>query len=474
MKFPAYRKFRLDPSWDPFTLFQSWAPAGPGVLLESARVSPKTGRYSIVAREPFLIFEASGDRIALREGRSTRVLRADPFKVAAALLKKYATPARAGFPPFTGGAIGYVGYEAKSLIEPGLFRKRPGAGLPDIYLLFFEDVIVLDHEARELTLFGKRLAQLERILKEASRPGGIVETEEAPPRPATEMKRVCSRKAFIKSVKKAKDTIRRGEIFQANLSQRFSFNVHENASGIYPRLRRINPSPFFGILEAGSFQILSGSPERLVRLENGVIETRPIAGTRPRGRTAREDAANSLDLLLSEKERAEHIMLVDLERNDMGRVAEYGSVHADELMAVEEYSHVKHIVSNVRGRLRSGLGAVDVFKAFFPGGTITGTPKIRSMQIIDELEPVARGPYTGSLGYFSFSGNMDFNILIRSLVLKDGKAHLQAGAGIVADSDPQKEYDETLHKAEALREALLGKKAARGRSAGRAFSRISR
>ena len=261
MPFPAFRKFRLIDSWDPFSLFQSWRSNGPGVLLESARLSPRTGRYSLVAKDPFLILEAKGNRVALREGRSTRVFRGDPFKLTAALLKKHAHPARPGFPPFTGGAVGVVGYEAKNVIEPGLFRKLPDdVGLPDVYLLFFNETIVVDHEAGVLFLFGKKLGRLEKILEETARFAGGRRGEDAPVRPASEVKRTFSRKAFIESVKKAKAYIRRGEIFQANLSQRFSFSVHENASDLYPRLRRINPSPFFGILDAGSFQILSGSP----------------------------------------------------------------------------------------------------------------------------------------------------------------------------------------------------------------------
>jgi anthranilate/para-aminobenzoate synthase component I len=218
----------------------------------------------------------------------------------------------------------------------------------------------------------------------------------------------------------------------------------------------VNPSPFFGLFEAGDFSIVSGSPERLLRLDGRTLQTRPIAGTRRRGRDPRQDRELSAELLLSEKERAEHVMLVDLERNDLGRVCEFGSVHVDELMALENYSHVKHIVSNVRGMLREDLDACDALAACFPGGTITGAPKVRCAQIIDELENVARGPYTGSLGYFSFTGDMDFNILIRSLVVKDGFASLHAGAGIVSDSDPTREYHETLHKAEGVLEAVFG------------------
>jgi para-aminobenzoate synthetase component 1 len=469
MRPQPFRKCRFDDACDALAVFEGWRTPGPGVLLESARLSPKTGRWSIIAKDPFLIFEAKGRRVALREGRAARVFSADPFVVLAGLLRRYAVPATPGLPPFTGGAVGFVGYEAKRLVEPGLFKKAShDTGLPDLYFPFFREAIVLDHAAHEAWLFGRRPDRLEAIVKAAG------PRNEAPPAVAArETGRTFSRRAFIEGVEKAKRYIRQGEIFQANLSQRFSFRTHETATDLYARLRRINPSPFFGILDGGAFQIVSGSPERLVRMASGLIETRPIAGTRARGRTPREDAAQSLDLLLSEKERAEHIMLVDLERNDMGRVAEYGSVHADELLAIEDYSHVKHIVSNVRGCLRAGLGAVDVLKAFFPGGTITGAPKVRCMQILEELEPVARGPYTGSLGYFSFSGDMDLNILIRSLVMQRGFAHLQVGAGIVADSDPEKEYDETLHKAQALREALVGQGAVRGRRAGGALLRVS-
>ena len=268
------------------------------------------------------------------------------------------------------------------------------------------------------------------------------------------------RSVFCQKVREAQRYIAQGDIYQANLSHSLSFGVRKNAEDIYEELRRINPSPFFGLLDAGRFQILSGSPERLIRLEGRRLDTRPIAGTRPR-KKGTSDEAVTLELVLNEKERAEHLMLLDLERNDLGRVAEYGSVTVDELMTVEDYSHVKHIVSNVRATLREGLDAVDVLKAFFPGGTITGAPKIRCMQIIDELEAAPRGPYTGSLGYISFTGNMDFNIIIRSLVLRRGRACLNVGAGIVADSDADREFDETLYKAEAVLRAVFGKNGAR-------------
>jgi len=252
-------------------------------------------------------------------------------------------------------------------------------------------------------------------------------------------------------VRRAKKYIKAGDIFQANLSQRLSHPVAGiEPFEIYKVLRDINPSPFACFLDFGDLQIASSSPERLIRSEGRFVETRPIAGTRPRGKTASEDLALSCELLLSDKERAEHIMLVDLERNDLGRVCVYGTVRVDELMVLEEYSHVIHIVSNVIGRLKRDKDRFDLLAASFPGGTITGAPKIRCMEIIDELEPVTRNIYTGSIGYLGFNGDMDLNIVIRTFVIKDGMAHVQVGAGIVADSDPAREYYETLYKAEAL------------------------
>jgi len=260
---------------------------------------------------------------------------------------------------------------------------------------------------------------------------------------------------YIDIVKKAKEYIASGDIFQANLSQRVSAYVGtKDPLRLYEILRTINPSPFAGIIDFGDYQIISSSPERLVRTQDGIIETRPIAGTRPRGKDRKEDDAMRAELLLNEKERAEHIMLIDLERNDLGRVSEYSSIHVDERMLTEDYSHVIHIVSNIAGRLVSGKDCFDAIRAVFPGGTITGVPKVRCMEIIDELEPVRRGPYTGSMGYIGFCGNMDLNIIIRSYVIKDSVAYVQAGAGIVADSDPEREYSETLKKAEALIKTL--------------------
>ena len=463
----------------------------PSVLLESASLSPKRGRYSLIATRPFLAMESRASRITLRLYGPDRLsfpaqtIQGDPFEILRRLLKLFAFDAPQPWPPFAGGAVGYVGYEAKNLIEPRLpQRPKDDPGLPELYFLFFSEGIIADHGSGDLapdhpTLYlfthvplGKNSRQarqkaerrLEAMEKELGRSlvHAVLPAARAG-RPAPRhffpwdgIESSVSRGEFVRQVKTVKRSIQKGDIFQANLSQRFSFQLPGEPLAVYERLRSINPSAFFGFLDACDFQIICGSPERLVKLEEGILETRPIAGTRPRGASPEEDEALTMELVLNEKERAEHLMLVDLERNDLGRVSEYGSVCVDEWMAVENYSHVKHIVSNVRSVLREGLDAVDALKALFPGGTITGAPKIRCMEILDELEPVARGPYTGSLGYFSFTGNMDFNIIIRSLVVRGQTAHLHVGAGIVADSSPEEEYDETLHKAKAVLNAVFG------------------
>ncbi len=449
---------------DPFVLYRRFA-EGPGsVLLESARAEGPTGRYSILARKPFLQFESKDRRFFVRMKGVLRQGTGDPFAELKRLLALYAASPDEGLPPFAGGAVGVVAYEAKNILEPHLPQRAvDDLGLPDLHFQFYDDGVVFDHAARRAFLCAHARSRREALRKLDGLGNSVAVSLKKRPRapfcgvPARfAVRESMDRAEFTAKVEVIQRHIRRGDIFQANLSQRFSFPVLAPAAELYGRLKRVNPSSFFGLYDAGGFQVVSGSPERLVKLEGGRLEARPIAGTRPRGRTPREDAAQSLALLLSEKERAEHVMLVDLERNDLGRVAEYGSVCVDDLMTVEEYSHVKHIVSGIHAQLKSGLSAVDALRALFPGGTITGTPKVRCMEILDGLEPVVRGPYTGSLGYFSFTGDMDFNIIIRSLVVKDKTAHLQTGAGIVADSVPGKEYDETLYKAQGVLAAIFG------------------
>ena len=448
--------------------------APPCVLLESARPGRSTGRYSILADDPFMVFryEQGHLNISGPAFEPKRFVTRDPFGALQALVRSYRVPASADLPPFATGAIGYFSYECKDYLLPRTgSRFREESVVPEMYFLFCDRAVVWDHRDRRL-IFCQ--AEIPGIPKRPYRPLQAWESEcrravacrKKNRRAAPELEQRssmeihCSMRAdqYETAVRKAQQYISAGEIFQSNLTHRLSFELHLHAREAYRRLKAVNPSPFFGLLEAEDFNIVSGSPERLLRLRGPALETRPIAGTRKRGRDWKQDEALSTELLLSEKERAEHVMLVDLERNDLGRVCEFGSVHVNELMTLENYSHVKHIVSNVRGTLRVGLDAFDALGAFFPGGTITGAPKIRCMQIIDELETVARGPYTGSLGYFSFTGDMDFNILIRSLVVKDGIASLHVGAGIVADSDPTREYHETLYKAEAVLQAVFGRR----------------
>ncbi|OGW18955.1 MAG: hypothetical protein A2077_07000, partial [Nitrospirae bacterium GWC2_46_6] len=380
-------------------------------------------------------------------------------------------------PPFQGGAIGLLSYDFVRYIENIPRKAVDDLYIPDAHFLLVDRVVAFDHQerkawaiispgARHLELGYRDISDIDwdRAYGEANEELRVISlrvkelkmekrkiTSELPNSFTPKLFYEMSKEQYMDLVKKTKEYIAAGDIFQANLSQRISADIGDkNPWEIYKVLRSINPSPFAAYADFGGYQIVSSSPERLIRVKDGIIETRPIAGTRPRGGTLREDELMRAELLLNEKERAEHIMLIDLERNDIGRVAEYGSVATDELMITEDYSHVIHIVSNVRGVMEKDKTCFDAIKAAFPGGTITGVPKVRCMEIIDELEPTARGPYTGSLGYMGFSGDLDLNIIIRTFVVKDGFAYVQAGAGIVADSDPEREYYETLKKAEAL------------------------
>jgi anthranilate/para-aminobenzoate synthase component I len=393
------------------------------------------------------------------------------------MLSEPALGAPEGLPPFVGGGVGYVGYDFVRQYESLPDQTVNDLDLPDVQLGFFDLVAAVDHHRRALHLmfapswdrfagenreklyyegYGRLEAFRARLLGPAVRSG-----EEAIDRIVGPAVPGQSAEEYIKRVECCQEYIRAGDIYQANLSHRFQFALglstglpsphhHDVGRAIYERLRIVNPSPFSALLSFGDLTLVGCSPERLVQVHGHQIETRPIAGTRPRSRDSEQDERLRQELLNNPKERAEHIMLVDLERNDLGRVCRYGSVQVSELMTVEEYSHVRHLVSNVTGVLRPGVPRLDLIKSVFPGGTITGVPKIRCMQIIEELEPVRRGPYTGSLGYFSRTGVIDLNIVIRTMVLTERSAYLQVGAGIVADSDPAREYQETLHKAQAF------------------------
>jgi anthranilate/para-aminobenzoate synthase component I len=349
---------------------------------------------------------------------------------------------------FTGGFVGYLGYETAPLCDKIKFGRKKELGIPDAYFGFFREVIVYEHAKRVYYL----VTNSRKAEKMKSFFGKTVAARQ--PFRLKKIEPEITRGHFEKMVRRAKEYIAAGDIYQANLSQRFNFGFRGSALALYGRLRSINPSPFSSFFKIRDLQVVSSSPERLIRKKGVFCETRPIAGTCPAYGPKRKLQEWRKRLLQNPKERAEHLMLVDLERNDLGRVCDYRSVRVGEFMTLEKYSHVVHIVSKITGKLQKGKDAFDLIKAMFPGGTITGCPKIRCMEIIDELEPVKRGLYTGSLGYIDRSGDMDLNIVIRTLVLKGGTGHLQVGAGIVWDSDPAKEYEETLHKGEALVEAL--------------------
>ena len=427
-------------------------------LLESARCHPVTGRYSFLGCDPSMVLRAKG-RQALVELESLR-----------ALLAERAMVTLEGFPPFAGGAVGVLGYDVAHLFERLPAQAQDDVHVPDLIVGLYETVVAFDHAvdaawvitrmepgAGVTRAYDAAAGRIEAIIERLSRSPEPCGDD---PSPVTDHQSpwvsTHTQAGFEQMVRQAKRWIAAGDIYQANLSQRLQAAFAGSPWDLYRCLRAVNPSPFAGYFDAGDVQLVSASPERLVRLSHGVVDTRPIAGTWPRTGPPWQDHRERQALITHPKERAEHLMLVDLARNDLGRVCAYGSVAVDELMALEGYSHVFHLVSNVRGTLRPGCDWLDVVAAMVPGGTITGCPKIRSIQLIDALEPVRRQLYTGSLGYVSFTGAMDWNLVIRSAVVAGGQIYVQAGAGIVADSDPTREYEETLHKAEALLVALRG------------------
>jgi aminodeoxychorismate synthase component I len=469
---PLFKKRSLQ-HLDALKIYRHLAVQPPGCLLESVKGPSRVSRYSFIATEPFLVFEAKGHRITLTEGHRYTTTSGDPIKFLSELITRFYVPRPEGLPPFFGGAIGFFSYDLAHLFENLPHNAIDDLHLPDIALAFFETVAVIDHIEKSLYLIfcptpekfwqsGRdqlyQYAQ-ETLQKIESKLLGPVPHPHSPPSLTAQQvpspQANLSRDEYLERVKRCQDYIAQGDIFQANLSLRFSIPLQGCLPlTLYSILREVNPSPFAAFLNLGKHQLISSSPERLIHVSGRGVETRPIAGTRPRGKNPAEDRRMTLDLLTNVKERAEHLMLLDLERNDLGRVCQYGSIKVDEFMVTERYSHVMHIVSNIQGRLKENVTCLDVLQAVFPGGTITGVPKVRCMEIIDELEPVGRGPYTGSIGYISFAGDMDLNIIIRSLLTTEDTVYFQVGAGIVADSDPLKEYQECLYKAEALMKSV--------------------
>lgn len=455
---------------DPLSAFESVEGGRYSFLLESIKGSRKTGRYSFVGTDPYLIFKSKGSLIEIEKNGSRSIRSGDPISALKGILQDLYLPRIGGLPPFFGGAVGFFSYDLVHSFESLPRESLDDLDIPDIFLAFPDTIISFDHFEDTIMIIsspdkekfqreGRRqylseainkIETIERQLSSAKKDIRFANANIRTKWPITPISNL-TKDEYMEMVRRCKEYITAGDIFQANLSQRFSVDIAGvDPIEIYRILRRINPSPFAAYLVMDDIRVVSSSPERLVRLEGRRVETRPIAGTRPRGQDLSEDLQLKEELITDEKERAEHIMLIDLERNDIGRVCKYGSIRVDEFMATEYYSHVIHIVSNIVGELQDGKDYSDLIKAIFPGGTITGVPKVRCMEIIDELEPVVRGPYTGSIGYISLAGDMDLNIIIRSFIIKKDTAYLQIGAGIVADSDPEKEYYETIQKSKAL------------------------
>ena len=441
-------------------------------LLESVHGGEKWGRYSIIGLPCSTVLRIRGnDLTVLRQGEVVESLTSeDPLAWIEAFQGRYRAPDLPGLPRFTGGLVGYFGYDTVRYIEPRLsgLDRSDLIGCPDILLMVSEEVLVFDNLAGKLLLIvhvdpaqedalqhgQRRLDELAGKLrtavfeygKEAVTPGRAVQE--------ADFISGFTQDGFETAVDRIKDYILEGDAMQVVLSQRMSIPYRAAPLDLYRALRSLNPSPYMFYLDLGDFHVVGSSPEILVRLEDGMVTLRPIAGTRPRGKDEEDDLRLEAELLADPKELAEHLMLIDLGRNDAGRVCETGSVRLTDKMVIERYSHVMHIVSNVTGHIRPGMSAIDVLRATFPAGTVSGAPKIRAMEIIDELEPVKRGIYAGAVGYLSWSGNMDTAIAIRTAVIKDGTLHIQAGAGIVADSVPTNEWHETLNKGRAIFRAV--------------------
>lgn len=465
---PVYRKVIADME-TPISIFKKVDCGRYSFLLESMEGGEKWARYSFIGIKPFLIFKSKGQRVELiRNGTRHYKEVDDPLNYLKEILSTYQPVETKELPRFYGGAVGFVGYS-----QVRFFESLPDT-IPDdmefsdnififpnivlIYDNFKQDICIvynahLDSEDEAESVYHQATEEIDNVIKSLKRPSSSSGKQVKEPEKIS-IDTNMTKEAFSDIVDKARSYIHKGDIIQAVLSQRFQCKNHIPPFTIYRHLRRINPSPYLFYLRFDDEILVGSSPEVLVRVEGSRIELRPIAGTRPRGASQTEEKALEQDLLSDPKERAEHIMLVDLGRNDVGRVTQYGSVCVNELMTIEHYSHVMHIVSNIEGELKSDKDAFDVFKACFPAGTVTGAPKIRAMEIIEELEATKRGPYAGAVGYFGFGGNMDFCITIRTLMIKGHKIYFQVGAGIVADSDAKKEYTETINKAMAMKGAL--------------------
>ena len=455
---PVYRQLMAD-TMTPVLAFQKIASGPYGFLLESAAGPEKIGRYCFLGSSPFALFRSTGHQVELREDGQTRAWEAEnPLDEFRAYLDR-----------FSCGAVGYMAYDVVRFIEHLPDCPPDDRGLPDVFYMFYDEILIFDHLNKTLRVvcsqrtdgmtpeaaYREATQRIDRVIDKLRRPLPTVTDDIEPAGEVTQQYESNFERAdYLTAVERAKEYIVAGDILQVVPSQRLMTATSAPPFDIYRALRVINPSPYMFYLRFDDLALIGSSPEVMVRVENRQVTVRPIAGTRRRGADDKEDEELAAELLADPKERAEHIMLVDLGRNDVGRVAKYNTVKLDEVMIIEKYSHVMHIVSNVSGELRDDMDALDALEACLPAGTLSGAPKVRAMEIIDELEPTKRGPYGGAVGYFDFSGNMDTCITIRTIVLDGRTAYVQAGGGIVADSVPEQEYEETLSKARALLRAL--------------------
>ena len=454
----------------PLSVYLKLADGPHTYLFESVEGGERFGRYSIIGLPARRTYSFRGHTLEVSELGEVVERRdvADPLAEVEILRARHSVPRFEGLPGFTGGLVGWFGFECIQYIEPRLAAgvKPDELGTPDIYLMLSEELAVFDNLKGRLYLIvhadpsqPQAWARANRRLDELAhrlRHGGAGYPETLQPAALDEADFVSgfTREGFIDAVQRVQDYVRAGDAFQVVLSQRMSVPFHARPIDVYRALRALNPSPYMYFLDVGGTQVVGSSPEILVRLQDGKVTVRPIAGTRPRGRTQAEDQALEAELLADPKERAEHLMLIDLGRNDVGHVSQVGSVEVGERFVIERYSHVMHIVSEVTGRLHDNLSYADVLRATFPAGTVSGAPKIRALEIIRELEPVKRNVYAGAIGYLGWHGDADTAIAIRTAVIQDGRLHVQAGAGIVFDSDPEKEWDETMNKGRALFRAV--------------------
>jgi para-aminobenzoate synthetase component 1 len=425
-------------------------------LLESGR----GGRYSIIGLEPVAILNGKDGQLEIIDQHSSTTLTGNPLSLMRDWMKGFEIERNENIPGFQGGAIGYISYDYARYVEILPEMSKDDLTVPDLYFLLFDEVFIFDHKEELLHLVTcmerkhqpcaeQRLLELQKQWEKLSN----IEVEDyyTSTVPSSEEVHVSfTESQFAEAVERIKEYIAQGDVFQVNLSVRQAQALQVDPINIYAALREVNPSPYMAYIHTPEFQLVSGSPELLVKKDGNQVSTRPIAGTRSRGKDEQEDERLASELIENEKERAEHVMLLDLERNDLGRVCQYGTVVVDEFMVIERYSHVMHIVSNVKGTLFGHYDAYDVINAVFPGGTITGAPKVRTMEIIEEFEPVRRGIYTGAIGWIGYHGDLELNIAIRTMVVKNGTAYIQAGAGVVIDSNPAFEYKESLKKAKAL------------------------